>query len=341
MPKWNRRLLYLVGAVFVVVTSGCGRTGISTPASDASIATGGGGGDSGPAGSHGTGSQGAVPSAGSSEQAGVHSSGGISSQGGIIASAGASSLGILTSSAGGGSGGFNSLGGVTASAGNRTSSAGGGGRGGTASQGGVSSLAGMGGANSLGGSKSSGGSSGGKTATVIPPREPTSHRPKAPSCVFVRRAEPVNTTDAGVLNGNCKTHADCVTRPNGECVNVSDTGVGRYMPVYYSCIYTLCATDADCTESELCDCRDGERGTCVGRGNCRVDADCGGGPTSYCSRAYNYDCGGHHSPGSYYCHTPKDTCITDADCTGQDYCDYEVITGRWECKSPNMGCVIG
>jgi hypothetical protein len=316
--------------------------------SDASIATGGGG-ESGSMDSQSTGGQGAASSAGSSGQAGVHSSG-ASSQGGVIASAGASSLGSVSSSAGGSAGGSNSLGGVTASAGNRTSSAGGGGRGGagsggTASQGGVSSLAGSGGwggSSSLGGSKSSGGSSGGKTATVVPPREPTSHRPKAPSCVFLRRAEPINATDAGVVpDGNCKKHADCVTRPNGECVNISDFGLGRRMPPYYSCIYTLCGTDADCTENELCDCRDGQPGTCVGRGNCRVDDDCGGGATSYCSRAYGYDCGGYHALGSYYCHTPKDTCITDADCTGKDYCDYEVITGRWECKSPNLSCVIG
>lgn len=43
----------------------------------------------------------------------------------------------------------------------------------------------------------------------------------------------------------------------------------------------------------------------------------------------------------YYCHTTKDTCLDDGDCTGKEYCDHHVIDGRWECKAPNMTCAIG
>jgi hypothetical protein len=72
-----------------------------------------------------------------------------------------------------------------------------------------------------------------------------------------------------------------------------------------------------------------------------VDADCGGGAYSYCSQGYGWDCGSYRPLGDYYCHTPQDTCMDDSDCTGQDFCNYDVVDGRWECKTPNLGCMIG
>lgn len=115
------------------------------------------------------------------------------------------------------------------------------------------------------------------------------------------------------------------------------SGSGR---IYY-CTHDECATDADCDPGKVCFCGDGNAPACFSLGNCRTDADCGGGASSFCSPAYGFDCGGHHQYSAYYCHTPKDTCIDDGDCTGKEYCDYDVIDGRWECKAPNMTCAIG
>jgi hypothetical protein len=173
----------------------------------------------------------------------------------------------------------------------------------------------------------------GQNQTSVSPREPAEHRAKAPSCVLLSRSEPDDPR-----YGDCKKHADCTARPNGACVNTG--GAGYAASSYYGCVYT-CTRDTDCAKDELCECSEGGPGVCLRMGNCRIDADCGGGAASYCSRAYTSDCGGYHALSTYFCHTPRDTCIDDRDCTGDNYCDYDLVNDRWECTAPDMTCAIG
>lgn len=190
---------------------------------------------------------------------------------------------------------------------------------------------GQGGASNLGGGTASGGQSG----TIISPRVPIDHRAQANSCEGVfAPPEPVDPP----ATSNCQKHADCTQGKNGRCIT-GNMGAGRGQ--YYFCTYDTCATDADCTSGKVCFCGAGNSPYCFQVGNCRTDADCGGGMYGYCSPAYGGDCGGYHWYSGYYCHTPKDTCLDNKDCTGNDYCDFDVIDGRWECKSPNMLCAIG
>lgn len=206
----------------------------------------------------------------------------------------------------------------------------------TGGQGGTTDTAvsSSGGSRNPGGSKAIGGSWGGQSGSVVSPREPKMHRPQATSCAGVfAPPEPVNPQ-----NGNCKKHADCTGGTNGRCIT---SNIGSGSGWLYYCTFDKCATDADCDPGKVCFCGAGNAPTCFSLGNCRTDADCGGGANSFCSPAYGSDCGGYHWYSGYYCHTPKDTCIDDGDCTGKDYCDYDVIDGRWECKSPNMMCAIG
>jgi hypothetical protein len=335
MSTAQRQLAGFVGLALVVGLGGCGRTGISLHGSgaDADIATDGNGGAI--AGSGGTGGQvettdststgnpgGTTRFAGNSGQGGASS---IGSTGGVKASAGMA----LSSAGNGGSGGV-------------TSSAASGGKGGTSGQGGVSSFptalagnSGQGGVGS-GGSKGSGGSSGGQSGTIVSPRVPAVHRAQANSCVGVfAPAEPVDPNSGS----SCKKHADCTQGKNGRCIT-DPVGMGRAAKMYY-CAYDSCATDADCDPGKVCYCTAGDAAHCFYAGNCRTDADCGGGATSYCSPAYGNDCGGYHWYSSYYCHTTRDTCIDDSDCTGKNFCDYNVVSGRWECTAPNMSCAIG
>lgn len=172
----------------------------------------------------------------------------------------------------------------------------------------------------------------GKTELPASPRVPAEHRPTAVLCAEVRPAsDPVN-----VQYGDCKQHADCTNGSNGRCVS----GIG-YMSNRFYCVYDQCATDSDCDAGKVCYCTASEAARCLSVGNCQTDADCGGGGYGYCSPSNGWDCGGYHTIDSYHCHTPKDTCIDDSDCTGRDYCDYDPVDGRWECTSPNMNCAIG
>jgi hypothetical protein len=253
----------------------------------------------------GSGGSGITASGGSSGQGGVVSSGGTIGQGGVVSSGGTIGQGGVVSS-----GGTVGQGGVVSS-------------GGTVGQGGVMNS---------GGTQGSGGSTGGQTGTSIKPRVPTTHRPQAASCVGVHAPEePLNPS-----YGDCKKHADCTNGSNGRCIH----GVGSAGSFYY-CIYDQCATDSDCDAGKVCYCTASDAARCLSVGNCRTDADCGGGSYSYCSPANGRDCGGYHTIDSYYCHTPKDTCIDNSDCTGNNYCNYDAVDGRWECTSPNMTCVIG
>lgn len=183
-----------------------------------------------------------------------------------------------------------------------------------------------------GGTKGAGGSTAGRTGTVVGPRVPTAHRPEASSCVGVYAPpEPYNPQ-----YGSCKSHADCTQGTNGRCIG----GIGYATNNLY-CVYDQCATDNDCDAGKVCYCSASNAARCLSVGNCQIDSDCGGGSYSYCSPSNGWDCSGYHTIDSYYCHTPRDTCIDNSDCTGMDYCNYDAVDGRWECTSPNMNCAIG
>ncbi len=192
---------------------------------------------------------------------------------------------------------------------------------------------GSGGSVGLGGSASFGGSS---ATIVVLPRVPTAHRAQALSCVGVfAPPEPPSTLVAS--SSGCKKHADCTLGANGRC---AASGVGM-AGGYYSCNYDQCETDADCDPGKICYCTASGSARCFTVGNCQTDADCGGGSYSYCSPSMGWDCGGYRPIDGYHCHTALDSCLDDADCTGSDYCNFDVYLGRWKCTATDNTCVIG
>jgi hypothetical protein len=137
--------------------------------------------------------------------------------------------------------------------------------------------------------------------------------------------------DAGGGYHDCYAHEDCTDGVNGRCVGAR---------MGYVCTYDQCQTDDDCGEG-VCECGGGQMGhttsdydVCVARGNCRVNADCG--DSGYCSPTFG-SCGAYSGVVAYYCHTPNDECVNDADCgTGEpwgSYCAYNEIGGRWICSN--------
>jgi hypothetical protein len=109
-----------------------------------------------------------------------------------------------------------------------------------------------------------------------------------------------------------------------------------------ACSYDACSSDSDC--SGVCVCRetalpgvvpDPSRPTlCTGAGNCRVDSDCGSG--GYCSPSAAFQCGDQQwQYDAFYCHTPMDECINDADCSlqGNAFCAYNPAVGHWACST--------
>jgi hypothetical protein len=195
------------------------------------------------------------------------------------------------------------------------------------------SISGAGGNQGAGGIANIGGAKG---TTAVAPRSPEAHRPNALSCVGVYSPpEPPITVDP--VNSNCARHADCTEGVNGRCVT---SNVGRAGGVYY-CEYDHCATDADCDPGKICYCTASISARCLNVGNCQTDADCGGGSYSYCSPSMSWDCGGYRPIDGYHCHTASDTCLDDSDCSGMDYCNFDVYSGTWKCTATNNTCVIG
>jgi hypothetical protein len=106
--------------------------------------------------------------------------------------------------------------------------------------------------------------------------------------------------DAGRIIPECATDTDCAALPNGQC-SQQWGGLG----LMCSCIYG-CRVDADCGGGQLCQCGD-PIGHCVSA-SCKTDADCG--PGLLCL-SWDNGCGYQFS-----CQTPRDTCASDADCSG-------------------------
>jgi hypothetical protein len=168
----------------------------------------------------------------------------------------------------------------------------------------------------------------------IPARPPSVHRGVSTSCAGIfSPAEPPTTVS---LSGNCKKHADCTSGANGKCVS----GLGN-AGNYYTCSYDACSTDHDCELGKVCYCTANDSARCLSIGNCRTDSDCNTGSYGYCSPSMSWDCGGYRPIDGYHCHTPSDSCMDDADCSGTDYCNFDVYEGRWKCTKTDVSCVIG
>ncbi len=181
------------------------------------------------------------------------------------------------------------------------------------------------------GGVTTGGVTTGGTTRVLPPREPEAHRAEALSCVGVHAPpEPETSCECG----ECVTHADCTDEAGGKWLNPNYPGYD-----FPYCAHDECQTDADCDPGMVCYCTADAAARCLSLGNCRTDADCGAG--NYCSPSMSWDCSGYRPIDGFHCHTPGDTCIDDADCTGTDCCNFDLYESRWECTPIDTTCAIG
>jgi len=169
----------------------------------------------------------------------------------------------------------------------------------------------------------------------VTPREPVKHRASETTCDHTRPSNPSNApADGDPTRVACHSHEDCNQGENGRCVGNGHDG--------WQCTYDNCFADADCASSSsaeprLCMCEGGVRSdnnVCL-PGNCRLDADCGTG--GYCSPSLG-SCGNYSKVVGYYCHTPDDECVDDADCGGGAasalaYCAFMPTIGHWKCST--------
>jgi hypothetical protein len=115
--------------------------------------------------------------------------------------------------------------------------------------------------------------------------------------------------------------SDCATGQNGRCLPTPGVACAP------ECSYDTCQSDVDCG-GRACACRtsgsDSAANACA-PGNCAVDADCG--PGGYCSPSGLLGTCGI----GYYCHTPGDTCLDDADCANNQGCSFDTHALAWAC----------
>jgi hypothetical protein len=176
-----------------------------------------------------------------------------------------------------------------------------------------------------------GGSAGTTSSTAgtggsTPGKKPKAHRASAAPC-----AEPRQAFDQGESGGKCLKDVECTAGLNGRCV--------EYLGQPSFCSYDDCTADADCGSASVCDCRNGasfSANTCF-HGNCQADADCAAGYCSPSAVGIGPDCNTGVQPGSYgyFCHTPGDECVDDADCPsgmGQGTCLLQPDKGIWACQ---------
>lgn len=116
----------------------------------------------------------------------------------------------------------------------------------------------------------------------------------------------------------CSSHDDCSAGENGRC---SFSG---------ECSYDECFSDDDCAPGALCDCAGGpDRNHVCFAVECRTDDDCVAG--MWCSPSGAIDCPDLKLVG-YYCHTPADDCMRDADCDSSvPYCAFDPSRRAWSC----------
>jgi hypothetical protein len=174
-------------------------------------------------------------------------------------------------------------------------------------------------------------------------RVPTNHRASAAACPA--RGPGTQCSDASTpLPGlPCMQDSDCTAGINGRCFAVpglvppeSGTGQGTLLCSTF-CTYDQCLSDSDCSGHVPCACHfqtlAGNPNTCLPLSNCTVDSDCS--PVAYCS--FSGVASQSSPPYGYFCHTPRDLCIEDSDCTvtlpgGSAYCGYDLAAGYWTCR---------
>ena len=139
---------------------------------------------------------------------------------------------------------------------------------------------------------------------------PLVHRATSEACTAERPAGVIY--DPSATGSECQADADCKAGANGRCVQ-DLSGPTR-------CSYDACATDEDCGGGQVCACRNepNHYANACYHGDCRIDADCAGGG-GYCSPSavtLSTFCTTGIPQGSfgYFCHSPGDECVDDADC---------------------------
>jgi hypothetical protein len=127
----------------------------------------------------------------------------------------------------------------------------------------------------------------------------------------------------------CKSDAECKDGNNGRC----NTRGGGHALEMNTCEYDACFGDSDCAKGGVCMC-EGTGNYCL-PSTCRHDSDCGDGGA--CSPIP-----GCRGIEGYACHTSKDECTNDDECTqGNTYrtCRYQGELGHWACAA--MQCPVG
>jgi hypothetical protein len=161
---------------------------------------------------------------------------------------------------------------------------------------------------------------------------PTNHRSTALACPTTR--PPGINDDAGGgapsdggTAGPCTHDSQCTAGNNARCTPSEHNG-------FATCESDGCSSDGDCGTGNVCECglpaSTGRYPNVCLPGNCRIDSDCGCG---YCSPTFGASCGAYGGVIGYYCHTAKDECTNDDQCTegGPGYCGYQPTTNRWTC----------
>jgi hypothetical protein len=188
------------------------------------------------------------------------------------------------------------------------------------------------------------------TATV-----PAYHRQAGSFCPADRGAgvSDIGTcAQSAVVQIACAKDEDCTAGTNGRCLQ------GGGPACNYWCSYDECSNDSECPGNAPCACRSSAAAsaanTCATAGDCHIDADCG--PRGYCSPSQVGSvcacwsesacqpgegscyvngvqvpcvCSGSCGHG-YFCHTSKDSCVDDTDCT-DGTCNFDLPSGSWMC----------
>jgi hypothetical protein len=137
------------------------------------------------------------------------------------------------------------------------------------------------------------------------------HRATEVQCVSELPRASDGADDTGLYAPNCAKDSECTAGANGFCGTVPfNGGFAR------GCVYG-CVTNNDCDAGFVCECGS-PVGTCV-EASCTTDSDCTDG--LLCALWTAHATCGEPIP-SYACQHPDDSCLTDADCAGQnETCD--------------------
>jgi hypothetical protein len=196
------------------------------------------------------------------------------------------------------------------------------------------------------------------------PRVPARHRSAGSTCLAERGPgvdSPQCANRSGGAAPGCVHDSDCTNGARGRCLTYGGPACND------ACSYDTCTTDSDCPSNQPCECRastsSAQPNACVTGGECRVDADCGA--AGYCSPSLIGTVGSCFGPATcwpdagegscsmytpaagwvnvpcscrvncghgYFCHTPSDACIDDAECEGRGTCNYDTEAKHWSCS---------